>query len=211
MSTLKAAKGCSIVPRNPQILPHKFKQGTAALTTRNQQLSRSSPRSFCSFKWVAIEREVRKEPSATESTQIFDRERRKSKEEMSRNLTTGTHASYNKPDATIQSQLSSRKLSSRNPRNAAFQLNQTTLRCSLEVPQFHSWSSSRNTIPPTTGSSIHRLVILSRAQRFPDATQAQQLIFHFHQLQATVTIKFQILPVVGYSTVDSILGGIRQL
>ncbi|KZV28103.1 hypothetical protein F511_17254 [Dorcoceras hygrometricum] len=74
-----------------------------------------------------------------------------------------------------------------------------------------SCSPSRNTIPPATGSSIHRLVILSRAQRLPDATQAQQLIFHFHQLQATVTIKFQILPVVGYSTVDSILGEIRQL
>ncbi|KZV16877.1 hypothetical protein F511_21086 [Dorcoceras hygrometricum] len=71
--------------------------------------------------------------------------------------------------------------------------------------------SSRNTIPLATGSSILRLVIPSRAQRLPDATQAQQLLFHFHQLQATVTIKFQILPVVGYSTVDSIFGGIRQL
>ncbi|KZV37949.1 hypothetical protein F511_17721 [Dorcoceras hygrometricum] len=74
-----------------------------------------------------------------------------------------------------------------------------------------SCSSSRNTIPLATGSSILRLVILSRAQRLPDATQAQQLLFHFHQLQATVTIKFQILPVVGYSTADSIFGGIRQL
>ncbi|KZV31489.1 inositol-1,4,5-triphosphate-5-phosphatase [Dorcoceras hygrometricum] len=56
-------------------------QGTTELTTRNQQLSRSSPRSFCSFKWLAIERKVHREPSATEITQIFDGERRKSREE----------------------------------------------------------------------------------------------------------------------------------
>ncbi|KZV18385.1 hypothetical protein F511_24907 [Dorcoceras hygrometricum] len=128
----------------------------------------------------------------------------------------------------------------RNPRNAALQLNHTTSCCSLDwflnstaghpvatlktrsltksndavthaSIATHSCSSSRNTIPPATGSSILRLVILSRAQRLPDATQAQQLLFLFHQLQATVTIKFQILPVVGYSTVDSIFGGIRQL
>ncbi|KZV35540.1 hypothetical protein F511_18349 [Dorcoceras hygrometricum] len=60
--------------------------------------------------------------------------------------------------------------------------------------------SSRNTIPLATGSSILRLVILSRAQRLPDATQAQQLLFHFHQLQATVTIKFQSYQSLGYST-----------
>ncbi|KZV41880.1 putative leucine-rich repeat receptor-like serine/threonine-protein kinase [Dorcoceras hygrometricum] len=101
----------------------------------------------------------------------------------------------------------------RNPRNAAFQLNQTTSRCFLDwflnSPAGHPVATQ---FPPTTGSSIHRLVILSRAQRLPDATPAQRLIFpHYHQLQATVTIKFQILPVVGYSTVDSIFGGIRQL
>ncbi|KZV49596.1 hypothetical protein F511_15456 [Dorcoceras hygrometricum] len=108
----------------------------------------------------------------------------------------------------------------RNPQNAAFQLNHTTSRCSLDwflkstaghpVATYktrrltksndavthasittRNCSSSRNTIPPATGSSILRLVILSRAQRLPDATQAQQLLFHFHQLQATVTIKFQ--------------------
>ncbi|KZV17259.1 putative leucine-rich repeat receptor-like serine/threonine-protein kinase [Dorcoceras hygrometricum] len=100
-----------------------------------------------------------------------------------------------------------------NPRNAAFQLNQTTSRCFLDwflnYPAGHPVATQ---FPPATGSSILRLVILSRAQRLPDATPAQRLIFpHYHQLQATVTIKFQILPVVGYSTVDSIFGGIRQL
>ncbi|KZT76666.1 hypothetical protein F511_46308 [Dorcoceras hygrometricum] len=100
----------------------------------------------------------------------------------------------------------------RNPRNAVFQLNLKTSCCFLDwflnSPAGHPVATQ---FPPATGSSIHRLVILSRAQRLPDATQAQQLIFQFHQLQATITIKFQILPVVGYSTVDSILGGIRQL
>ncbi|KZV07041.1 hypothetical protein F511_45481 [Dorcoceras hygrometricum] len=117
------------------------------------------------------------------------------------------------PVATIQSQGAKPKAgrllttgTRRNPRNAAFQLNQTTSRCSLDwflnstaghpVAIFEtrsltksndavthasiatsSCSPSRNTIPPTTGSSIHRLVILSRAQRLPDATQAQRLIF----------------------------------
>ncbi|KZV42643.1 DNA (cytosine-5)-methyltransferase DRM2-like [Dorcoceras hygrometricum] len=102
MFTLKASKGCSIVARNHQFLPHKFEQEHGALTTRNQQLSRSSPRSFCSFKWVAIEREVHREPSATENTQIFDGERRKSREES-----LGEHrklSSRNYPVATIQSQ-----------------------------------------------------------------------------------------------------------
>ncbi|KZV54732.1 hypothetical protein F511_41954 [Dorcoceras hygrometricum] len=233
-------------------------EGTAALTTRNQQLSLSSPRSFCSFKWVAIEREVHKEPSATENTQ--------SSTENDGNL--GKKASVN--SSSTRTQQSSRKLSSRNypvasypvatiqsqaipkagrilttgtrhnPRNAAFQLNQTTSRCSLDwflnstaghpvailktrsltksndavthaSIATRSCSPSRNTIPLATGSSILRLVILSRAQRLPDATQAQQLIFHFHQLQATITLKFQILPVVGYSTVEpQIVMNIRE-
>ncbi|KZV52058.1 hypothetical protein F511_19402 [Dorcoceras hygrometricum] len=173
-------------------------------------------------------------------------------------------ASY--PVATIQSQRAKPKAgrllitgTKHNPRNAAFQLIQTTSHCSLDwflkstaghpVATLKSWGltksndavthasiairscfiqsqhhssrdwffqssighsltsattafpfppaasytalSSRNTIPLATGSSNLRLVILSRAQ---------QLLFHFHQLQATVTIKFQILPVVGYST-----------
>ncbi|KZV43224.1 hypothetical protein F511_39484 [Dorcoceras hygrometricum] len=97
------------------------------------------------------------------------------------------------PQLVIQSQHS----------NRGVQLNQTT-------PLLTAALSSRNTIPLATGSSILRLVILSSAttaRRNTSATTA----FPFHQLQATVTIKFQILPVVGYSTVDSIFGGIRQL
>ncbi|KZV45363.1 hypothetical protein F511_09020 [Dorcoceras hygrometricum] len=230
---------------------------------------------FRSFKWVAIEREVPKEPSATENTQIFDGERRKSREEsLGRNYQTQLpnascpvasypvasypdasypdasypvasypdasypvasypdasypvasypDASYpvaSYPDAILETQrfnLTIRRrvapsTGSSNPQlviqsqhsNRGVQLNQTT-------PLLTAALSSRNTIPLATGSSILRLVILSRAQRLPDATQAQQLLFHFHQLQATVTIKFQILPVVGYSTADSILRGIRQL
>ncbi|KZV18388.1 hypothetical protein F511_21528 [Dorcoceras hygrometricum] len=220
-------------------------QGTAALTTRNQQLSRSSPRSICSFKWVAIEREIHKEPSITENTQIFVGERRKSREEMSRRkLSDAIIQSQAIQSQAIQSQGAKPKAgrvlttgTRRKHRNVAFQLIRTTSHCSLDwflkstaghpVATYktrrltksndavthasiatHSCSPSCNTIPPATGSSILRLVILSQAQRLPDATQAQQLIFHFHQLQAAVTIKFQILPVVGYSTVDSILGEI---
>ncbi|KZV33846.1 hypothetical protein F511_22996 [Dorcoceras hygrometricum] len=187
----------------------------AALTTRNQQLSRSSPRSFCSFKWVAIEREVHKEPSAIENTQIFDGERRKSREENlgilrlalmlpTTNQTQQSSRNYpvaSYPVATIQSQAiqsqakpkAGRFLTTgtrRNPRNAVFQLNQTTSRCSLDwFLNSTAGHPVATQFPPVTGSSIHRLVMLSRAQRLPDATPAQRLIFpHYHQLQATVTI-----------------------
>ncbi|KZV21307.1 hypothetical protein F511_06134 [Dorcoceras hygrometricum] len=85
-----------------------------------------------------------------------------------RNLRTGTHASYNKPDATIQSQLSSRnlssrklssrnlssrKLSSRNPRNAAFQLNETTSCCSLD------WFLNSTAGHPVAVKFLPRLVL----------------------------------------------------
>ncbi|KZV56144.1 importin subunit beta-1-like [Dorcoceras hygrometricum] len=157
MFTLKAAKGCSIVPRIHKFYLTKFEQGTAALTTRNQKLSRSSPSSFCSFKWVAIEREVHKEPSATENTQNFDGERRKSREESlvattRRNNPDATiqmqrsrcndqtqKSRRNDPDAKIQSQGAKLKAgrflttgTRRKHHNAAFQLIRTTSRCSLE-------------------------------------------------------------------------------
>ncbi|KZV29005.1 hypothetical protein F511_03781 [Dorcoceras hygrometricum] len=192
MFTLKAAKGCSIVPRI-----HKF---YLTNSNRAQQHSRPETSSF---------HDLLQGRSAASNG----------------NLTTGTHASYNKPDATIQSQLSSRKLSSRklssrkalnqklvdssqlesydwhscflqqtrrnnpvatiqsqaiqsqaiqsqgakpkagrllttgtrrNPRSVSTNPDDVALLPRL-VPQFHSWSPSRNTIPPATGSSILRL------------------------------------------------------
>ncbi|KZV23514.1 hypothetical protein F511_34611 [Dorcoceras hygrometricum] len=146
MIMLKAAKGCSIVPRN-----HKF-----YLTNSNRARQHSQPETS-SF------RDLLQGRSAA----------------LNGNLTTGTHASYNKPDATIQSQLSSRNNpvatihsqqssrnnpvatiqsqgakpkagrllttgTRRNPRNAAFQL---TRRCR---------------VAPSTGSSIPQLVTQSQ-------------------------------------------------
>ncbi|KZV53069.1 hypothetical protein F511_03982 [Dorcoceras hygrometricum] len=52
------------------------------LCTKTQQLRTSSAMLIQGFKWVAIERATRNEPSATKITQIIGEERRKSKEDM---------------------------------------------------------------------------------------------------------------------------------
>ncbi|KZV43619.1 hypothetical protein F511_00170 [Dorcoceras hygrometricum] len=64
-----------------------------------------------------------------------------------RNLTTGTHASYNKPVATIQSQLSSRKALNNPDAN-------------LETQRFNL--TRRRRIAPSTGSSNPQLVTQSQ-------------------------------------------------
>ncbi|KZV31561.1 hypothetical protein F511_07412 [Dorcoceras hygrometricum] len=169
MFTLKAAKGCSIVPRI-----HKFylTNRTGHGSTHDQK-----PAAFVIFSKVVLQLQMVATTRHNDQTQ-----------QSRRNDQT------QQPDATIQSQAiqsqgaktkAGRLLTTgtrRNPQNAAFQLN-TTSRCSLDwflnstashpvatlktrsltksndavthaSIATRSCSSSRNTIPPATGSSI---------------------------------------------------------
>ncbi|KZV38756.1 hypothetical protein F511_33163 [Dorcoceras hygrometricum] len=131
-------------------------------------------------------------------------------------------------------------LSHKNPQNAAFQLIRTMSHCSLDwflkptaghpVATYktrrltksndavthasiatHSCSFSRNTIPPRdwffNSSTGHSLTSATTARRNTSATTA----FPFPPAASYSNHQIPILPVVGYSTVDSIFGGIRQL
>ncbi|KZV27976.1 hypothetical protein F511_06451 [Dorcoceras hygrometricum] len=133
---------------------------------------------------------------------------------VARNNPVATIQSQAIQSQAIQSQLSSRKLSSRklSSKHSVSTKPEDVALLPRLVPQFPSWSPSRNTISSRdwffNSSTGHSLTSAMTARRNTSATTDFP---HFHQLQATVTIKFQILPVVGYSTVDSIFGGIRHL
>ncbi|KZV22243.1 hypothetical protein F511_21077 [Dorcoceras hygrometricum] len=86
------------------------------------------------------------------------------------NLTTGTHASYNKPDATIQSQQSSRNnpvANIQSQQSSRKALNQKLVDSSqlepdaiLEMQRFNL--TRRRRVAPSTGSSIPQLVTQSQ-------------------------------------------------
>ncbi|KZV40228.1 hypothetical protein F511_15941 [Dorcoceras hygrometricum] len=182
MFTLKAAKGCSIVPRI-----HKFYLTNSNRARQHPRPETSSFRDLLqgrstASKWVAIEREVHKEPSATEITQNL---RRKSREEsLGRSYQTqqpDATTRHNNPVATIQSQgvklKAGRFLTTgtrRKHRNAAFQLNRTTSHSSLD------WFLKSTAGNPVATFKTRRLTqsndVTAPTSSIPvDATQKQRL------------------------------------